>query len=75
MQNGGRLKALKSVMELRILYPNLATLLSTYLNAYDAMTQDRAYRKALPADVAVDEILSNRGTQFDPNIADVIVES
>jgi len=46
----------------------------TVVDAYDAMTQDRAYRKALPADVAVDEIMRNKGTQFDPDIADVFVK-
>lgn len=47
----------------------------TVVDAYDAMTQDRAYRKALPADVAVNEILSNKGTQFDPDIADIFVKN
>lgn len=44
------------------------------VDAYDAMTQDRGYRKALPADVAVQEILKNKGTQFDPTIADIFVK-
>jgi len=46
----------------------------TVVDSYDAMTQDRAYRKALSADVAIKEILSHKGTQFDPEIADVFVE-
>lgn len=46
----------------------------TVVDAYDAMTQDRAYRKALPADVAVKEILAHKGTQFDPTIADIFVK-
>lgn len=46
----------------------------TVVDAYDAMTQDRAYRKALPADVAMNEILNHKGTQFDPNIADIFVK-
>jgi HD-GYP domain-containing protein (c-di-GMP phosphodiesterase class II) len=32
----------------------------------DAMTSDRPYRRALPWDDAVDEILARNGTQFDP---------
>lgn len=43
-------------------------------DAYDAMTQDRAYRKAMTTDMAVQEILKNKGTQFDPTIADVFVK-
>ena len=37
-------------------------------DAFDAMTSDRPYRKALPTDVAREEILSNSGTQFDPEV-------
>lgn len=44
------------------------------VDSYDAMTQDRAYRKALHEDVAVQEILKNKGTQFDPIIADIFVK-
>ena len=46
----------------------------TVVDAYDAMTQDRAYRKALPADEAVAEIMKNSGRQFDPVIADIFVK-
>jgi HD-GYP domain-containing protein (c-di-GMP phosphodiesterase class II) len=35
-------------------------------NAYDAMTTDRPYRKGLPDDVALKEIASFAGLQFDP---------
>lgn len=45
----------------------------TVADAYDAMTQDRAYRKTLPAGVAVKEILSRKKAQFDPSIADIFV--
>jgi len=36
------------------------------VDAYDAMTSDRPYRKAVTPDVAVKEITTNSGTQFDP---------
>jgi response regulator RpfG family c-di-GMP phosphodiesterase len=39
-------------------------------DAYDAMTSDRPYRKALEKDVALAEIKKCRGVQFDPEITD-----
>jgi diguanylate cyclase (GGDEF)-like protein/PAS domain S-box-containing protein len=44
------------------------------VDAYDAMTHDRIYRKAIPEEAAVREIIVNAGTQFDPHIARVFVE-
>jgi response regulator RpfG family c-di-GMP phosphodiesterase len=38
-------------------------------DTYDAMTSDRAYRRALPHEVAVTEIERCSGTQFDPEIS------
>jgi response regulator RpfG family c-di-GMP phosphodiesterase len=43
-------------------------------DAYDAMTSDRAYRRALPHDVAVGEIERCAGTQFDPEVAEAFVK-
>jgi response regulator RpfG family c-di-GMP phosphodiesterase len=43
-------------------------------DAYDAMTSDRAYRRALPHQVAVDEIGRCAGTQFDPELADAFLK-
>ena len=37
-------------------------------DAYDAMTSDRPYRKALPRNQAVEELEQNKGTQFDPGL-------
>lgn len=42
-------------------------------DAYDAMTSDRAYRRALPHEVAVNEIERCAGTQFDPELAEAFV--
>jgi putative nucleotidyltransferase with HDIG domain len=36
-------------------------------DAFDAMTSDRTYRNALPAEEALAELLRNSGTQFDPS--------
>ncbi len=42
-------------------------------DAYDAMTSDRAYRRALPHDVAIGEIERCAGSQFDPELAELFV--
>ena len=43
-------------------------------DAYDAMTQDRVYRKAMTHEAALEEIKKNAGTQFDPQIAMLFIE-
>jgi diguanylate cyclase (GGDEF)-like protein/PAS domain S-box-containing protein len=43
-------------------------------DAFDAMTEDRVYRKALPKEVALAEIKRNAGTQFDPKIAKIFID-
>lgn len=43
----------------------------TIADAFDAMTNDRPYRKALSVQAAVDEIIRCSGTQFDPGLVDV----
>ena len=43
-------------------------------DAYDAMTSDRAYRRALPHEVAVTEIERCSGTQFDPELAELFLD-
>lgn len=42
-------------------------------DAYDAMTSDRAYRKALPEDVVRSELIKGRGAQFDPVFCDIML--
>ena len=44
-------------------------------DAFNAMTSDRSYRKALPAKEAVAELHRGRGTQFDPLVVDALVAS
>lgn len=44
------------------------------VDAYDAMTVDRVYRKALNKEEAMNELIANKGTQFDPQIVDVFIE-
>ncbi len=43
-------------------------------DAYDAMTSDRSYRKALAKDIAIAEISKNSGTQFDPGIVKLFLK-
>jgi HD-GYP domain-containing protein (c-di-GMP phosphodiesterase class II) len=38
-------------------------------DTYDAMTSDRAYRRALPHEVALNEIERCSGSQFDPDVS------
>ncbi len=44
-------------------------------DTFDAMTSTRPYRNALSMEVAKDEILRCRGTQFDPNVVDAFTQS
>jgi response regulator RpfG family c-di-GMP phosphodiesterase len=44
-------------------------------DTYDAMTSDRAYRKALPHEVAVREISECAASQFDPDVANNFLEA
>lgn len=43
-------------------------------DAYDAMSSDRAYRKALSKKVIRGELIRGRGNQFDPKLVDVFIE-
>jgi HD-GYP domain-containing protein (c-di-GMP phosphodiesterase class II) len=42
----------------------------TVADAFDAMTTDRPYRKGMPPWEAMEEIVKNRGKQFDPEVVD-----
>ena len=43
-------------------------------DAYDAMNSKRAYRSALEPDAIREELLANKGSQFDPVVVDVLLE-
>ena len=53
--------------------PEIARILGV-ADSYDAMSSNRSYRKALPQEVIRAEILRCKGTQFDPEIADIMIE-
>jgi len=43
------------------------------VDAYDAMTSDRPYRKGMPHDDALEELQANAGTQFAPDVVAAFV--
>jgi putative nucleotidyltransferase with HDIG domain len=44
------------------------------VDAFDAMTSDRPYRKALPIEKVLDELKNYRGMQFHPQVTDLLIE-
>ena len=48
--------------------------ITSIADAYDAMTTNRIYRKALSHEYALEEIIRNSGTQFDPEIVKVFIK-
>ena len=51
----------------------LASRIVSACDAFNAMTTDRSYRKALSLEVAIAELRNNAGTQFDPDVVDALV--
>jgi HD-GYP domain-containing protein (c-di-GMP phosphodiesterase class II) len=52
----------------------LAARIVTCCDSWNAMRTDRAYRKALPHDAAVAELVANSGKQFDPQVVDAFLK-
>ncbi len=48
--------------------------LLSLLDAYDAMTSDRPYRRAMTKEEALEEIKRCSGSQFDPRLAEYFIE-
>ncbi|MBE0685726.1 MAG: HD domain-containing protein [Anaerolineaceae bacterium] len=46
----------------------------TVVDAYVAMTDDRLYRKSLGHTKAREELINNKGSQFDPEIVDIFLK-
>ncbi len=53
--------------------PEIARIIGV-ADAYDAMASNRSYRRALPQEVVRSEIEKGKGTQFDPEIADLMLK-
>ncbi|MBU1019826.1 MAG: HD domain-containing protein, partial [Firmicutes bacterium] len=43
-------------------------------DAFDVMTSERAYKQTLSIEEAISELISCRGTQFDPNLVDIFID-
>lgn len=54
--------------------PFLARILLV-VDAFDAMTSDRCYQAARPAEAALDELMVYAGTQFDPEVVVAFLEA
>lgn len=53
--------------------PQIARIIAV-ADAYDAMTSNRSYRNALPQEAARRQIEENAGTQFDPDMAAIMLQ-
>lgn len=53
--------------------PEIARILCV-ADSYDAMTSNRSYRKGLPQEAVKNEIEKCKGKQFDPYIADIMIQ-
>ena len=53
--------------------PELARIIGV-ADAYDAMTSKRSYRDVLPQEVVCGELEKGKATQFDPKIADIMIQ-
>jgi putative nucleotidyltransferase with HDIG domain len=53
--------------------PKLARIMAV-ADAFDAMTARRVYREANDLEFAINEISKNKGTQFDPEIAEIFLK-
>jgi len=51
----------------------LASQIIAVADAYDGMTSDRAYRKGLSHDIAIEEIKKGSGTQFSPSVVEAFL--
>lgn len=54
--------------------PVIASIISV-ADTFDAMTSTRPYRKGMEYDVAYEEIVRNRGTQFDEKVVDAFIKA
>jgi len=46
----------------------------TIADAYDAMTSERSYHRAMSKEISVEELRRNAGSQFDPGLVSIFIE-
>jgi HD-GYP domain-containing protein (c-di-GMP phosphodiesterase class II) len=54
--------------------PLIASIIAV-ADAFDAMTSERPYRKAMTVKQAVNEIMKNKGKQFNPSVVDAFLRA
>ncbi|MCG6963957.1 MAG: HD domain-containing protein [Acidobacteria bacterium] len=52
----------------------LAARIVALVDVYDALTSERPYKRALPHEQAIQEIVAERGTHFDPAVVEAFLE-
>lgn len=52
--------------------PEIARIIGV-ADSYDAMSSNRSYRRSLPQEIIVGELEKGKGTQFDPEIAELMI--
>lgn len=52
----------------------LSSRILAVVDSYDAMTNERPYKKMMNKSMAIKELEDNKGTQFDPDIVDIFIE-
>jgi hypothetical protein len=55
-------------------YISLEARIIALADAYDAMSSDRSYRKALPKEIILEEFKKCNGKQFDPGISRIVID-
>lgn len=63
----------EEILEIITMIPDIARIIAV-ADAYDAMTSTRSYRGVMPKEKVRKEIEKGKGTQFDPFIADKMLE-
>ncbi len=53
--------------------PEIARIIGV-ADAYDAMTSKRSYRDVMPQEIVKEELRKGKGTQFDPQFADIMLQ-